>query len=97
MCYNTFGVLFVASEKAPPNYHQRKTFFNQRYDGSFFFNQLSLGHTAMEEFCTIFGTQGLHLKTFQEKEKHIIDAIISNAGYIIEQSVGLVKTLLLSS
>ena len=51
----------------------------------------------MEEFCTIFGTQGLHLKTFQEKEKHIIDAIISNAGYIIEQSVGLVKTLLLSS
>ena len=37
-----------------------------------FFIQLGLGHTAIKKLSSVFGWEGLHLKTFQDKEKHII-------------------------
>ena len=37
------------------------------------FNHLGLGHTAMREFYGVLGIPAMHLKTFQKKEKRIID------------------------
>ena len=56
-----------------------------------FFNQLGLGHTAMKKLSSLFGWEGLHLKTFQDKEKHIISKIIDNTNDVLSASVTKVK------
>ena len=55
-----------------------------------FFNQLGLGHTAMQKLSSLFGWEGLHLKTFQDKE-HIISKIINNTNDVLSASVTKVK------
>ena len=56
-----------------------------------FFNQLGLCHTAMKKLSSLFGWEGLHLKTFQDKEKHIISKIIDNTNDVLSASVIKVK------
>ena len=56
-----------------------------------FCNQLGLGHTAMKMFGSLFGWEGLHLKTFQDKESRIISSIIDNTEEVLIASVTKVK------
>ena len=56
-----------------------------------FFNQLGLGHTVMKKLSLLFGWEGLHLKTFQDKEKHIISKITDNTNDVLSASVTNVK------
>ena len=54
-----------------------------------FCNQLGLGHTAMKMFGSLW--EGLHLKTFQDKESRIISSIIDNTEEVLIASVTKVK------
>ena len=56
-----------------------------------FFNQLGLGHTAMKKFSSLFGWEGLHLKTYQRKESKIINVIIDNTEDVLSASVARIK------
>ena len=56
-----------------------------------FFNQLGLGHTAMKKLSSLFGWESLHLKIFQDKEKHIISKIIDNTNDVLSASMTKVK------
>ena len=55
------------------------------------FNQLGLGHTAMKKFSSMFGWEGLHLKTFQRKESRVISTIIDNTEEVLTASVSKVR------
>lgn len=57
------------------------------------FNQLGLGHSAMQSFAALFGMKGLHLKTFQKKESRIIDSQIETALCVLSDSVNAVKQM----
>ena len=59
-----------------------------------FCNQLGLGHTAMKMFGSLFGWEGLHLKTFQDKESRLISSIIDNTEEVRIASVTKVKGVL---
>ena len=56
-----------------------------------FFNELGLGHRAMKKFSSLFGWEGLHLKTFQGKESRVIRSIIDNTEEVLSASVSNVK------
>ena len=56
-----------------------------------FFNQQGLGYTAQKKFASLFGWDGLHARTFHEKESRIISAIIDNTEDVLKESVSQVK------
>ena len=56
-----------------------------------FCNQLGLGHTSMKMSGSLFGWEGLHLKTFQDKESRLISSLIDNTEEVLIASVTKVK------
>ena len=56
------------------------------------FNRLGLGYTAMKEFCGIIGIPGMHLKTFQEKEK-VISKTVEVTNAVLQQSAEVVRAM----
>ena len=56
-----------------------------------FFKQLGLGFTAYQKFAAMFGSDGFHLKTFQEKEKRIITPVIDNTEEVLNISAVQIK------
>ncbi|KAI0226621.1 hypothetical protein LSAT2_022910 [Lamellibrachia satsuma] len=57
------------------------------------FNRLGLGYTAMKEFCGILGIPGMHLKTFQEKEKKVISKTVEVINAVLQQSADVVRAM----
>ena len=45
------------------------------------FKHLGLGYTAVKEFCGILGIPAMHVKTFQEKEKKVIEKTMEVAKH----------------
>ena len=57
------------------------------------FNRLGLGHTAMSEFCAVFGIPPMHLKTFQKKEVRIINKTLEATDTVLKQSAAVVREM----
>ena len=57
------------------------------------FNHLGLGYTAVKEFCGILGIPAMHVKTFQEKEKKVIEKTMEVASAILQKSADIVRTM----
>ena len=47
----------------------------------------------MKEFCGILGIPAMHVKTFQEKEKKVIEKTMEVANAILQKSADIVRTM----
>lgn len=56
-----------------------------------FLSEIGLGHAAMKIFCMLFGMEGLHHKTFQNKQAHLSKVIIDNTDDVLSKSVAIIK------
>ena len=57
------------------------------------FSRLGLGYTAMKEFRGVLGIPGMHLETFQEKEKKVIFKTVEVTNAVLQQSADVVRAM----